>query len=431
MFINYIITLASDIVLVLSSILLIRSLGISQKLILKRVIYAVILIICVSSAIFVSFEYNYSALPVLLYPLMFLCSYKIVFGRICFAQIYVALCEELIITLLSLFGTLVIYNANSFSYVFSEKISFFIVRIIFLVIAWILNHRTEVKKIYTSSKVIPKHIFILAMVVFVFIDALAAFNIFPQNSELKQNIMTGLILVLAVCLIVMIFSLLINVASKNYYTALNTLLEKQVSAQIAHYEKLEKLSSDMRTFRHDYINHLSSISALITEGFYDDAQRYIDRLTESTHRNETIFRTGNRLADAILTDKSENCKAFADIVFDGCITDKIGNSDICIILANALDNAAEACKSCPERGRISIESQVRQGYWKMVMRNPTVGADSEGIMKTSKEDERNHGFGLLSIEQAVKRYDGTMSVSIKNGVFELAVVLKLPMEKPQ
>ena len=67
-------------------------------------------------------------------------------------------------------------------------------------------------------------------------------------------------------------------------------------------------------------------------------------------------------------------------------------------------------------------------YWTMTMRNPTVSADSEGIMKTSKEDEKNHGFGLLSIEQAVKKYDGTMAVSIKNGVFEMAVVLKIPVE---
>lgn len=227
----------------------------------------------------------------------------------------------------------------------------------------------------------------------------------------------------------MIFSLLINVASNNYYTALNTLLEKQVSAQIAHYEKLEKLNSDMRTFRHDYINHLSSINALIGEGCYDDAQNYIDKLTESTHRNEAIFRTGNRLADAILTDKSESCRDHADIIFDGCITDKIGNSDICIILANALDNAVEACKKCPERGRITVAAQIRQGYWTMTMRNPTVSADSEGIMKTSKEDERNHGFGLLSIEQTVKKYDGTMAVSIKDGMFEMSVVLKLPEQK--
>ena len=65
---------------------------------------------------------------------------------------------------------------------------------------------------------------------------------------------TIFVFLLVICLISIVFSLLINVASKNYYTALNSLLEKQVATQISHYEKLEKLNSDMRTFRHDYIN---------------------------------------------------------------------------------------------------------------------------------------------------------------------------------
>ncbi|MGN1136240.1 MAG: sensor histidine kinase [Oscillospiraceae bacterium] len=206
-------------------------------------------------------------------------------------------------------------------------------------------------------------------------------------------------------------------------------MEKQVSAQINHYEKLEKLNSDMRSFRHDYINHLSSINALIGEGCYSDAQKYIDKLTESTHRNEAIFLTGNRLADAIFTDKSDNCKDFADIEFEGCVTDRIENSDICIILANALDNAVEACRNCSGRSSIRIAAQVRQGYWTMTMRNPTVNGDGNGFMKTTKEDEQNHGFGLLSIEQAVKRYDGTMKVEIKDGVFEMSVVMKIPAQE--
>ncbi|MGN1203357.1 MAG: sensor histidine kinase [Eubacterium sp.] len=261
------------------------------------------------------------------------------------------------------------------------------------------------------------------------IDVLSVFNNYPVYNETKQNIITVLIAVLTIILIVVILSLLINVASKNYYTALNSLLEKQVAAQINHYEKLEKLNRDIRTFRHDYINHLSSINTLIEEGCYPDAQRYIERLTEATHRHEAVFITGNRLADAILTDKSDSCKDFADIDFEGCVTDKIENSDICIILANALDNAVEACRKCSGRSKISIAAQVRQGYWTMTMRNPTIGEDSEGPMKTSKEDEQNHGFGLLSIEQAVKRYDGTMRVGIKDGMFEMSVVMKISVDE--
>lgn len=359
---------------------------------------------------------------------MFVIAFFIAFGRIKISQVYLALTLEFITSLLSSSVALIAFQIYSFTYRDLDAISLFCVRIVFLIVAIVLNFKKLANRFYSVLKNIPKHIFVLIIIALTFITCLSVCNNYQTSNIIKQSVVTILIALLTITLIIMIFSLLINVASKNYYTALNSLLEKQVATQISHYEKLEKLNSDMRTFRHDYINHLSSINALIGEGCYSDAQKYIDKLTESTHRNEAIYLTGNRLADAILTDKSDSCKDFADIEFDGCITDKIENSDICIILANALDNAVEACKKCPERGKISIAAQVRQGYWTMTMRNPTVGADSEGIMKTSKEDEKNHGFGLLSIEQTVKKYDGTMAVSIKDGMFEMAVVMKIPVE---
>lgn len=428
MFINYILKIISNVILIISLIKLIAAFGISE---IKRRLYYVFAIISAaffSAGIFWLYENNLKMLPLIIYPLMIIISFKIVFGEICTAQIYVSFAAEFFITLLSSCCSVLLNYFRLLSYSDAELLSLLCMRFLILILAVVLSNMPKVKKIYIISKSIPKHIFILSLVTLICIELIAVFNNYPQSNKLKRMIFSALIVLLTITLIIMIFSLLINVASKNYYTALNSLLEKQVAAQISHYEKLEKLNSDMRAFRHDYINHLSSINALIGEGCYSDAQNYIEKLTESTHRNEAVFYTGNRLADAILTDKNDSCKDFADIEFEGCITDKIGNSDICIILSNALDNAAEACKKCPERGKISVAAHIRQGYWIMTIRNPTVSADSEGIMKTSKEDERNHGFGLLSIDRAVKKYDGTMAVSIKNGVFEMTVVLKIPVE---
>lgn len=411
------------------TIILISGLGASKISNNKNVVKAIMIILAFSSLIFITYPLGIGFLSFWLYPIMFMLAYKIVFLKLNLPQIYIAVLSEFIVYLFASSSTFIIMGITADPFKLSKKISLFIARVIFMIVAILIYKSPRTKQLYFISKNIPKYIWFLIIVALVCVSSISDLNYFPTHDPSKELIVTILVLLLVICLIIIVFSLLINVASKNYYTALNSLLEKQVTTQIAHYEKLEKLNSDMRTFRHDYINHLSSINALIGEGCYSDAQNYIDKLTESTHRNEAIFRTGNRLADAILTDKSENCKDFADIEFDGCITDKIGNSDICIILANALDNAVEACKKCPERGRITIAAQIRQGYWTMTMRNPTVSADYDGIMKTSKEDEKNHGFGLLSIEQAVKKYDGTMSVSINDGMFEMSVVLKIPDEK--
>lgn len=419
----------SDVIFLLSLVWLIDGLGITNKT--KNHLYsvlAVVITITLSGVMFWTYNCNITFIPVICYPLMIIAPLFVVFGSIKLAHIYISLVVEFSTAVLSSSLTLLIDRLGDLSYNRSDTISTILIRIIIFAGILIITKSERTKHVYEISKIIPRYVFVLILVMLICIDILAVFNNYPHDNEVKKKIFSILIVIITITLIVIISSLVVTVATNNYYLAQNVLLEKQVTTQISHYEKLEKLNSDMRTFRHDYINHLSSINALIGEGCYDDAQNYIEKLTESTHRNEAVFHTGNRLADAILTDKSDGCRDFADIEFEGCITDKIGNSDICIILSNALDNAAEACKKCPKRGKISIAAQIRQGYWTMTMKNPTVSEDSVGIMKTSKEDERNHGFGLLSIERAVKKYDGTMSVSIKDGVFELSVVMKITAE---
>ena len=424
MILHCILSAISDVIMVISTIFLIVSLGINKMPSTKKLMSSAIINCLLATIIFFTYLLDINFSSIFIYPSMFWVAYKLSFGKINLTQIYIALVTELFVTLLSLCGTTLIFQLSILSYDLSETISLALIRLLVCIFSYVLCQKGSGKKVHTISKIIPKHVFLLVVIALACIDTLAVFNNYPDNSTLKQNIITVLIAILTITLVVMILSLLINVASKNYYTALNSLLEKQVEAQITHYEKLEELNKDIRQLRHDYINHLTSVSTLIEHKNYSDALQYIERLTESTHCNEIIFSTGNHLADAILTGKSSECKEFADIEFNGIITDRINNTDMCAILANALDNAIEACRKCSGRSKISIAAQNKQGYWVMTMRNPTIGEDTEGLMKTSKEDTQNHGFGLLSIEQAVKRYDGNIKVGIKDGIFEISIVVK-------
>lgn len=424
MFLQYIISIASDIIIIISTIILIVALGITNTIDNKKIIISIILNFILSTFIFFTYPLKINFVSVFIYPLMYLFSYKIIFSKIKFIQIYIAFLLEFITYLLSSPITFVFMTMSSNNYNFLNIVSLFISRILIFLLVIIINKNSYSKQLYPILKTVPKYIWVLILLVLIFISSISDLIYFPTTNSAKQLVITLFIVLLIICLTTIIISLLINVASKNYYTALNSLLEKQVEAQITHYEKLEELNKDIRQLRHDYINHLTSIGTLIEHKNYPDALQYIERLTESTHCNETIFSTGNHLADAILTGKSNECKEFADIEFNGIITDRINNIDMCAILANALDNAIEACRKCSGRSKISIAAQNKQGYWVMTMRNPTIGEDSEGLMKTSKEDTQNHGFGLLSIEQAVKRYDGNIKVGIKDGIFEISIVVK-------
>lgn len=427
MFPDCICHVASDIILTVSSVILIDALGVSKvKRVRPSYVAAVLITLFFSVCTFYLYKYDLEPLPLLVYPLMFICTYKAVFGKIKAAQIYTALIIELAATLLSSCFTLMLFQVAPIEYTTANEISLIIVRTAILSASFFLKRGKLINKLYSISKSIPGNIFVLVLLSLVFADALAVFNQYPSSSVLKQNIVSALIAALAVSLVAMIFSLLTSVAAQKYVSAANTLLKSQVETQLRHYGKLEKLNDEMQAFRHDYENHMRSILALLDMKQYSDAERYIEKLLTACPRRDSLFQTGNRLADAILTDKSDLCRGCAEICFEGFIPDRLDNPDLCVILSNALDNAVEACMEIDKKCRIEIFAQERQGYFAFTVKNPT--ADSRSyyeIPETKKSDAENHGFGLHSIDAIVSRHGGKMNVKCENNTFELSLTFKI------
>ncbi|MDE5993109.1 MAG: GHKL domain-containing protein, partial [Oscillospiraceae bacterium] len=176
----------------------------------------------------------------------------------------------------------------------------------------------------------------------------------------------------------------------------------------------------------DYINHMRSLISLLEMGQYEDAKEYVEKLVKTSPAQNCSYQTGNFLADAILTDKNDLCGEYAKIVFYGFIPDRLDNADLCVILSNALDNAAEACRNLGGQSSIEVYAQERQGYFALTVRNPTSDNGTySGIPETTKSDKLNHGFGLRNIEAAVKKYDGQICVKCENMVFELSLTFKI------
>ncbi|MDY6062161.1 MAG: GHKL domain-containing protein [Oscillospiraceae bacterium] len=190
--------------------------------------------------------------------------------------------------------------------------------------------------------------------------------------------------------------------------------ENQLSLQLKHYEDLMQMNKDIRSFRHDIKNNLFSLNALISEGKIKEAQNYIDELGGKVSQTEKTYFTGNRLADAIISDKARDAKkSGVNIIFDGTIPESgISNYDLCTILSNALSNAVEACKDLSGSDIIVKGKESKMGF-SLTVRNPVKNkvVIKNGNIKTSKSDSKNHGFGIKNIKTAVKKYDGFVDMS--------------------
>lgn len=213
------------------------------------------------------------------------------------------------------------------------------------------------------------------------------------------------------------------------YTALSM---KQKEAEIQHslevnyYEDMMRRNRDIRTFRHDYKNNLFSLNTLIKSQRYDEADRFIENLSDDLELTRNRFNSGNYLVDAILSDKAQKCENDGiEIEFDGRACDKeIDNNTICTIFSNAVDNAVRACAEIAPC-KIKISSELKSNGITIRFRNPVKEKViiKNNSVKTTKSDKLNHGLGLSNIKKAAQKYNGYAEVKCDDTEFTLEIGL--------
>lgn len=290
-----------------------------------------------------------------------------------------------------------------------------------------IKYRTKVVSGAASS--IPVHTYICIFIA-VFLEGglIEVLCYDTQKIELQIRAVKILSLLLIICVTVLIVSLTVNVLYQKYYAGLNKILREQVNSQLLHYEKREKINAEIQSFRHDFNNHIKCLESMMASQKYDEAMSYLERISGMMPFGEFLFRTGNYISDAILTEIQENSVSEnITIGFKGCIPQNIDSADLCIILSNAMRNAAEACHPLSGGKNISVYGNYQQGIFILIIKNPTMleGNEKDFFPKTSKSDNLSHGFGFSNIQYVVNKYEGTMHTLLEDGFFTLSITLKL------
>ena len=219
-----------------------------------------------------------------------------------------------------------------------------------------------------------------------------------------------------------------NSLNASYKTALDN-LDAQIQAQVRQYEFVIQANEDIRRFRHDFENLKLGLTGHLQNGDTEGALRFLGECGQSIRDEYIAFKTGNPVADALLSEKQATAKANgARIDFDGIIPCAgLSTTDICVILGNILDNAIEACAGLPGEKVISVSAYMNNGFVFLTILNPVkenvpLGA---GIPDTSKKDRKNHGIGLASAYNSVRKYNGVMKLACADRVFSTEITLDL------
>lgn len=426
-----IIYILSELIMALLTLILIPISGVEfSKINPLRTIFSLIFITAASVCFYYAFYFSSIAVQSLALTfnfIKFIISAVIVYKKIsvkiiCITLIIHSLCS-IIVAGISFF--LPIRQNNAISYA-SELLLLAVRVILFLCIVITLKRKKGLYFIRNTFKMLPNYVYILVLINLFAADGLIeAANYDFSDIQIKETIVKILAAFLSICVIVTLATLLINVASKKYFSDINRLLEKQIQSQISFYESREETYAEIRRFRHDYINHINCVRSMLKVGRYNEISDYLGCLTDMLPSGKMLFNTGNFISDAILSDKQNSTKKEnITIKFEGIIpSDEINETDLCIILGNALDNAIEACQELGGEKTISVYGGFFHSYFILTVTNPTNNTFGKNnfIPLTTKADKSEHGFGLINIKSVVDKYDGYMKIDCNDNCFTLSL----------
>lgn len=205
-------------------------------------------------------------------------------------------------------------------------------------------------------------------------------------------------------------------------------LNMQVTQAVREIEALRESQRKTSIYRHDLRHHIQYLSTCIENGLLEQAQGYIKEVYSEIESNRIIVFCENEVANLIFStfagrarDQGIPITIRADIPQ----TIAVSESDLCVLLSNALENALHACQKRNERGLSgTIEVIVTVKNQRLFLQF-TNSCDENVVFDHGIPvvDSPGHGLGVRSICAIADRYGGIYNFSVKDNKFILRVLL--------
>lgn len=197
----------------------------------------------------------------------------------------------------------------------------------------------------------------------------------------------------------------------------------------AQYRSLKSNIEIINSKAHDIKHQLEKYQDRLTQEEVVSLKKSVDFYDKNVH-------TGNAVLDTVLYSELLQCDKLGisfTFLCDGNSLNSYSPSKIYYLLSNVLDNAIEASKSMEDKDKrvISLTIKERNGMILIKECNYFIGTRNieNGLIKTTKQDDIHHGYGLKSIKMIVESCLGTMNISIQDDMFFLNIALPVQEKK--
>ncbi len=194
-------------------------------------------------------------------------------------------------------------------------------------------------------------------------------------------------------------------------------LEQATQAQKNYIAEAQRRYEQTKAFRHDIANHLSVLNGLLNNGEPDESKAYLNKLKTVSTSLSFPYQTGNPVVDILLSEKLGLAKEItAEVSLLLPRPCGMDDFDLCVIFANALDNAINACQSAEGTKWIRIRGERQGDFYMLAFENTC-----------SDEPLPPAGTGLSNIKSVAEKYHGATLTEKVGQRFSLNVLLNISL----
>jgi hypothetical protein len=205
------------------------------------------------------------------------------------------------------------------------------------------------------------------------------------------------------------------------------LLITQVAAAQVQLAALQDSQDKTIIYRHDMRHHLNLIGAYLADNNQAAAQKYINEVDKTIKKAVVEKYCRNYAVNLILyfyITKAQDELIAVETQIDLPEQNPVSDMDLCVIFANTLENAVNACKRIPIQNDRTLKIVCKTNNDKLFIQftNSYTGT-VKFVDDMPVSEEENHGFGTKSIAAVAHKYDGVYSFSAEDGVFKTSIIL--------
>lgn len=187
----------------------------------------------------------------------------------------------------------------------------------------------------------------------------------------------------------------------------------QDEANVDYYILLRDQYDSQQIMIHDIRKHLGSIRDMLEIGNAVEAEHYIETLESMPSLERTVKLCDDPLLNVILSRYISWAQDIG-VAFHCDIKSSdfsfMDATSITALFSNLLSNAVESAQKSEEKKvELSIVKNTEEEYIMISLENSCDIApetDTTGNFKTTKVNQRIHGYGLKSINRVIQKYDG-------------------------